>query len=105
MSMQDHKHEHDRLLNSKNGKLVFGCINPFCEHGDLDLPNRWEILMETSSVTVSVRHDPKNRIAHFDVYLKTNVGKHYKGKFAQFDCQDDLVSCRTAFHDFFAGKL
>lgn len=97
------KFEHSRFLSVNDGFLQFGCINPFCGHGNPALPRHWSIPLETKSITISVVSH-KDRLVTFAVFLKKSVRKHEAGETVELICADNLVACKTAFAELFAGK-
>jgi hypothetical protein len=100
--MDENKHEHDRFLYSKDGKLHFGCINPFCGHGDPALPNHWEIPMETKSISIiSAKHDKEHRLLSFEIRFKVDVGRFKKDDVIQLPCTDNLECCKITFGQLF----
>jgi len=95
-------HEHDRFLYTKDGFMIFGCINPFCGHGDPALPNHWAIPMETDAITiVSAKHNKKERLVTFEVRFKKDIGRFKKGDVVQLPCADNFVCCKAIFNDLF----
>lgn len=95
--------EHNRFLFVKDEKMVFGCINPFCRHGNLGLPRHWKIPMITDSVNINIIHHQNRQIA-FHICLKKNVGKHKAEETVEITCADNFDACKSAFADLFAGK-
>lgn len=95
--------EHNRLLFVKDGNMHFGCINPFCCHGSVGLPNHWEIPLETKSIRIVVLSH-SNRILCFEISMKQDVGKHKAGKTVRLTCADNLFACQSIFKNLFAGK-
>ena len=68
-------HEHDRFLYEKDGKLHYGCINPFCGHGDPALPNHWAVPMETDVVKLRLVSAPKGRRYSIKAAYTKYIGK------------------------------
>jgi len=59
--------EHSRFLYAKDGFLHFGCVNPFCGHGDPALPNHWQIPMETNAIRIRLLSH-KHRHVTFEIF-------------------------------------
>ena len=92
-------HEHDRFLRVEDSNLVFGCINPFCCHGNVGLPNVVRIPMETRTVSIKVVSH-KDRHLKLEVTLKEQVGDNVKGKMFTLDFADNLWECKVRFGKF-----
>ncbi|KAF0145085.1 MAG: hypothetical protein FD156_1196 [Nitrospirae bacterium] len=89
------KHEHDRFLYLKDGFMHFGCINPFCMHGNPGLPHYWRLPMDTTDWSLSISH--KDRKLHIVVTLKVS-GKTFKaGEEITIIADDNLESCSKEF--------
>lgn len=83
-------HEHDRFLMVRDDFFIFGCINPFCGHGDPPLPNSHKIPNETKKVTMKLLSH-KDRKLEIEVTVKKNSNKTILA------CDDNLEACRDAF--------
>lgn len=84
-------HEHDRFLYKKDGFLHFGCINPFCGHGDPALPQHFEIPLNSKDVTMKL-------LTHKDRRLRIEVTPKEAGwKPAILECEDNLEACNEGF--------
>jgi len=92
--------EHNRFLYVKDEKLHFGCVNPFCGHGDPALPHHWEVPLETESIRISLASH-SDRQLDFEIHLKQDVGKHKAGEIIKLSCADNLPACQLAFRTFF----
>jgi hypothetical protein len=93
--------EHNRFLHVKDEAIYFGCINPFCGHGDPALPNHWKIPLETESIRITVASH-LNRKVVFEIHLKTDVVNHKSGEIVKIVCADNLPACQLAFNKFFS---
>lgn len=90
------EHEHDRFLFEKEGFLHFGCINPFCGHGDPALPHHWKIPMDTRDFSVSsITH--KDRKLSFTVVPKRDGANVKAGASITIIADDNLESCKNEF--------
>jgi len=95
--------EHNRFLCVQNGKMIFGCVNPFCGHGDPALPNRWEIPVETEAIRISVASHRERKIT-FEIHPKEDIGSFAAGHIVKLVCADNLPACQETFRNFFSGK-
>lgn len=93
-------HAHDRYLREEEGMLIFGCINPFCCHGSVGLPNQIKIPKETYNVRLKVLSH-KDRFLELEVTLKKESGSHKIGDKVTLKCHDDLCSCKIQFEKSF----
>jgi len=93
--------EHNRLLYVLDGNIHFGCVNPFCGHGDPALPNHWEIPLETEAIRITVASH-LNRKVVFEIHLKTDVANHKADEVVKITCDDNLPACQSAFRKFFS---
>ena len=93
-------HEHDRFLYAKEGKLHYGCINPFCGHGNPALPNHWTVPMETDVVKMLlVSHEDRKVIVELN--WKEDFLEHHKGEIMQVTMPDNLPDNKTEFDKIF----
>lgn len=74
-------YEHDRFLYEKDGNLHFGCVNPFCGHGNPALPNHYRVPMETDTMTLKF-------ISH-------------KNRQVTLEAADNLKACEEEFNKVF----
>lgn len=95
--------EHNRFLYVRNGSMHFGCINPFCGHGDPALPRHWAIPLETEAIRISLASH-RDRKVTFEIHLKKDIANHKTGEIVKLVCADNLVDCQTTFGNFFSGK-
>lgn len=93
-------HAHDRYLKEERDMLIFGCINPFCCHGSLGLPNQLKIPKETKTVSTKVLSH-KGRYLELELTVKKQSGSHKKGDVIIFTSPDDLWSCKLRFEKLF----
>lgn len=88
---------HDRLLYEKDGKLHFGCDNPFCCHGNPGLPNHFTIPLETDELTMRlVSHDRGERVK-IEFTPKVATETHEKGVPFEMECEDNFLAMGKAF--------
>lgn len=92
--------EHMAFLGEREGKLHFGCRNPFCGHGNPALPNHWEIPCETEDVTLKVISH-KSGIVTFAVTPKRDAGKFKAGQPIALMANDNLEACKEEFNKIF----
>ncbi|MDO9334141.1 MAG: type II secretion system protein [Dehalococcoidales bacterium] len=84
-------HEHDRFLYEKNGFLHFGCINPFCGHGNPALPHHDKVPLDSQDVTMKL-------ISHDDGVVTIKVTpKDTAYASTILKCEDNLEACRQGF--------
>lgn len=84
-------HEHDRFLYEGDGALNFGCVNPFCGHGDPALPRRHRIPLDNKDVTMKL-------LSHENGEMRVEVTpKDPQWQPAVMTCQDNLEECSNAF--------
>ena len=87
------EHEHDRYLYQRNGHLHFGCINPFCGHGNPALPRHYEVPLNSKDVTMRL-------LGHENRKLKIEVTpKDTQYDAAILESDDNLESCVKAFKE------
>ena len=98
--MSEENFEHNRFLYVRDEKLHFGCVNPFCGHGDPALPKHWEIPLETEAIRISVASH-RDRLIHFEIHTKKDIVNHKAGEIVKLTCADDLPACQEAFKAFF----
>lgn len=92
--------EHNRFLFIRDGYMHFGCINPFCCHGNPGIPNHWELPMDIPEMTITlVLH--KDRQVVFSVTLKRDVAKFKKGDSVEIFAADNLSSYAEEFKRIF----
>lgn len=95
--------EHNRFLYVRNDAMHFGCINPFCGHGDPALPNHWEIPCETEAIRITVASH-RDRTVTFEIHPKKDIANHKAGEIVKLVCADNLKACQEAFEKFFLGE-
>jgi len=93
-------HEHDRFLLEKEGKLIYGCVNPFCGHGDPALPHRWGVPMESDVVKLRVVSH-KDRMLTLELTWKVDHLGHNKGEVMQVTIPDNLEDNKAEFNKIF----
>lgn len=92
------EHEHDRFLYEKDGALHFGCINPFCGHGDPALPKHYRIPLDTFYVVMKL-------ISHEGRELKIDVTpKASQYAPAILTTEDNLEACAKGFKELVFSK-
>lgn len=96
-------HNHDRYLREEKDVLIFGCINPFCCHGNFGLPNHWKIPKETKAVKMKVVSH-KNRYLELELTLKKQIREHKSGAIVVIECADNLWACKIEFNKLFNEK-
>lgn len=84
-------HDHDRFLYEKDGSLHFGCVNPFCGHGDPALPKHYAIPLDSKDVTMKFLNHGFGRI-QIEV---TPKDPEYTSTI--LDCKDNLEECSKSF--------
>lgn len=89
-------HEHDRFLYEKDSFLHFGCINPFCGHGDPALPNHYKIPMEIPAMSIQVI-EHKERKLTIEATIKRDAGEFKCGQKVTLVADDNLESCKQEF--------
>lgn len=97
-------HEHDRFLRVKDGCMHFGCVNPFCGHGDPALPNHWELPMNIPTMTLKVvSHEARKlKVA---ITLKRDSGEFKAGQTVTVVADDNLESCKAEFDKVFGSSV
>lgn len=100
--MEDN-HKHDRFLYEKNGELHYGCINPFCGHGNPALPNHWAVPMETDVVKLRLISHKDRRIA-LELTWKVDFLEHHKGEVMQVEMPDNLEANKAEFSRIFHSE-
>lgn len=89
-------HEHDRFLYERDGALHFGCINPFCGHGDPALPHHYTVPLDSRDVTMRlVGHS--NREITLGLTLKRPTGKIMAGTEVVMISADNFEACYKEF--------
>ncbi len=84
-------HEHDRFLYEKDGFLHFGCLNPFCGHGNPALPFHHKIPLDSEDVTMKL-------VSHRDRKMQVEVTpKDPQYGPTILECEDNLEACGQAF--------
>lgn len=84
-------HAHDRYLYEMEGCLHFGCINPFCGHGDPALPNHYRVPLDSKDVIMRL-------LTHEQGILTIEVTpKDPQWSAATIICEDNLEACSVAF--------
>lgn len=83
--------------------MHFGCINPFCGHGNPALPHHWELPMNTKAMALKlVAHSRTNRRVIFKVTLKADSPTGLKaGAVRIITADDNLEACKTTFKQVF----
>jgi hypothetical protein len=92
--------QHDRFLFCKEGKMHFGCLNPFCMHGNPGLPNYWALPMETKQLKVEIiQHTPGN----YNIDGTIEIAMMVKGTDEKriIKCSDNLEACSNEFEKVF----
>ncbi len=84
-------HEHDRFLYEKDGELHFGCINPFCGHGNPALPRHYSVPLDSEDVTMKLLSHEKGKIK---IKVTCKEPPIYS---AILECEDNLEACGQAF--------
>lgn len=92
-------HEHDRFLEEKGGALHFGCINPFCGHGNPALPRHYEIPLDSKDVTMKLVNHGYGRM-QIEV---TPKDPDYASTI--LDCEDNLEACGQGFRQLKFPKI
>lgn len=96
-------YEHDRYLYEKDGFLHFGCINPFCGHGDPALPKHYKIHMEIPAMSLKVvSHQDRKLI--IEATLKRDGDSFKAGTKVTIEADDNLDSCKEAFDRIFGSS-
>lgn len=92
-------HEHDRFLGERDGNLIFGCVNPFCGHGNPALPKHYKIPLESKDVTMKL-------LEHGEGKLRLEVTpKDTTYSSTILECEDNLEACGEGFNQLvFAEK-
>lgn len=90
-------HAHDRYLYQKDGFLHFGCINPFCGHGDPALPHHYKVPLELKELSVRL-------LSHKDRKLKLEITRKDTGGQAFLTAGDSLAECKEVFDQLFNTK-
>lgn len=91
-------HEHDRFLFEKDGALHFGCINPFCGHGNPALPNHQKIPLDSKDVTMKL-------VSHEGREIKIEVTpKNTCYDSVILTTEDNLEACAEAFENLVFSK-
>ncbi len=84
-------HEHDRFLGEREGALHFGCVNPFCGHGNPALPNHHKIPLDSKDVTMKL-------LSHENGKMRVEVTpKDQQYSPTILECEDNLEACGQAF--------
>lgn len=87
-------HEHDRFLYEKDGYLHFGCINPFCGHGDPALPNHWKVPMQFEGGCMKLLYHIGRKVA-------IEVTRYSTGEKTTLVTDNNLEACREEFQRLF----
>ena len=91
-------HEHDRFLYERDGALRFGCINPFCGHGNPRLPNHQKIPLDSKDVTMKL-------LSHGEGELKIEITpKDSSYNSAILTSEDNLEACSEAYRNLVFSK-
>lgn len=86
-------HEHDRFLYEKDGYLHFGCINPFCGHGNPALPNHYKVPLDSEDVVMRL---VKHEAGKLEIEVTAKVkDPEYASTLLQSD--DNFEACGQAF--------
>lgn len=93
-------HEHDRYLYEKDGSLHFGCINPFCGHGDPALPNHYQVPMETDTMALQVISHQDRKLT-LEATIKETKGEFKEGQKVTLVADDNLEACKVEFDKIF----
>ncbi len=93
-------HEHDRFLYEKDGNLHYGCINPFCGHGDPALPNRWKVPTETDCVKMRIISHEERKI-FVELTWKIDHLGHKEGETQLITMPDNLEDDKAEFAKLF----
>lgn len=89
-------YEHDRFLYESDGNLHFGCVNPFCGHGNPALPNHYKVPIETDTMTLRlVSHE--NRKVTLEATIKVDRGDFKAGQKVTLEAADNLEACKKEF--------
>lgn len=88
--------EHMAFLGVRDGKLHFGCRNPFCGHGNPALPNHWAIPCETDDMTVDLVSNKSGKVT-FKITPKRSAGKLQAGVPVTITADANMESCRAEF--------
>lgn len=90
--MEDHAH--DRFLGEWEGSLHFGCINPFCGHGNPALPRHYKIPLDSKDVMMKlVGHEDEGRKVEIEV-----IPKDPKYRSVILRCDDNMEACSNGFN-------
>lgn len=87
-------HEHDRFLYERDGYLHFGCVNPFCGHGDPALPNHFTVPLETKGLSMRL-------LSHTDRKVELQITRKDNGAQVVLSAGDSLKECEEAFAQLF----
>jgi hypothetical protein len=88
---------HSAFLNVRDGKLHFGCENPFCCHGNPGLPYHWSLPLESGGFKMEfVSHEP-HKALRLRVTLLLAGGGLPAGTSRDLECVDELAACEAAF--------
>lgn len=93
-------HEHDRYLYEEDEKLHFGCINPFCGHGDPALPNHYRVPMETDTMVLQVVSHQDRKLT-LEATIKVDRGKYKTDQKVTIVADDNLEVCKEEFDKIF----
>lgn len=96
----DDDHKHDRFLYEKDVKLHYGCINPFCGHGNPALPNHWTVPMETDVVKLRVVSHEDRKLT-LELTWKVDHLKHHQGEITAIVMPDNLEDNKKMFNEIF----
>ena len=83
-------HEHDRFLYEKDSFLHFGCVNPFCGHGNPALPHHYKIPLETKELSMKL-------LSHKDRRVEMQLTGKDSGGQTVLTAGDSLEECKEAF--------
>ena len=90
-------HEHDRFLYERDSFLHFGCVNPFCGHGNPALPNHYRIPLETKELSMRL-------LSHKDRKVELELTRKDNGGQIVLTAGDSLEECKKAFEQIFNSK-
>lgn len=96
-------HAHDRFLFVKDGEMHFGCINPFCMHGNFGLPAHYKLPMDIPAMTLKLLSH-KDRKVTFEVTLKSDASKFKSGTTTTLTADDNLEACKAKFDEVFGSS-
>lgn len=90
-------HEHDRFLYEREGFLHFGCVNPFCGHGNPALPRHYKIPLETKELSIKL-------LSHKDRKVELGLTRKDNGDQIVLTAGDSLEECKEAFDQLFNSR-